>query len=102
MAFKTNEDLYVGVVYVPQSDSRFNTCYGTNIFNVEVANMRIDNKFVFLMGDFNARTCNKDDFIDAEDFLTHHLSLDDTMDGSLNISSKLRQIYRNTVCPKTK
>ena len=51
----------------------------------------IDNKFVFLMGDFNARVCNKDDFVDADDFLTHHLSLDDTMDGSLNISSKLEK-----------
>ena len=53
--------------------------------------MCIDNKFVFLMGDFNARVCNKDDFLDADDFLTHHLSLDDTMDGSLNISSNLEK-----------
>ena len=90
-AFKTNEDLYIGVVYVPPSDSRFNTIDETNIFNVEVANMCIDNKYVFLMGDFNARVCNKDDFVDADDFLTHHLSLDDTMDGSLNISSKLEK-----------
>ena len=39
----------------------------THIFNVEV-NMCIANKFVFLMGDFNARTCNKDDFVDADAF----------------------------------
>ena len=39
------------------------------------------------MGDFNARTCNKGDFIDADYFLTYHLSLD----GSLNISSKLEK-----------
>ena len=72
-------------------------------FNVEVTNMCIDNKYVFLMGDFNARTCYKGDFVGADDFLTHHLSLDDTMDGSLNISSKLdRQIYPSTQCPKTK
>ena len=44
------------MVYVPSSDSRFNTIDETNIFNVEVANMCIDNEFVFLMGDFNART----------------------------------------------
>ena len=87
MAFKTNEDLYIGVVYVPSSDSRFNTCDETNIFNIEVANMCIENEFVFLMGDFNAMTCNKGDFIDADYFLTHHLSLD----GSLNISSKLEK-----------
>ena len=91
MAFKTNEDLYIGVVYVPPSDSRFNTIDKTNIFNVEVANICIANKFVFLNGDFNARTCHKDDFVDEDDFLTHHLSLDDTMDGSPNISSKLEK-----------
>ena len=45
------------------------------------------------MGDFNARTCNEDDFVDADDFLTHHLSLDHTMDGSLNISSKLKKTH---------
>ena len=31
MAFKTNEDLYIGVVYVPSSDPRFNTIDETNI-----------------------------------------------------------------------
>ena len=86
MAFKTNEDLNVGVVYVPPSDSRFNTTDETNIFNVETANMCIDNKFVCFIGDFNAMTCNKDDFVGADDFLTHHLNLDDTMDSSLSIS----------------
>ena len=91
MAFKTNEDLYIGVFYVPWSDSMFNTIDETNIFNVEVANMCIDNKFAFLMDDFNARTFNKDGFVDAGDFLTHHLSLDDTMNRSLNISSKLEK-----------
>ena len=31
MDFKRNEDLYIGVVYVPPSDSRFNTIDETNI-----------------------------------------------------------------------
>ena len=79
MAFKANEDLYIGVVYVPPSDSRFNTIDEADIFNVEVANRCIDNKFVFLMSDFNAKTFNKDGFVDADDLLTYHLSLDDTM-----------------------
>ena len=41
MAFKTNEDLYIGVVYVPPSDSRLNIIDETEICNVEVANMCI-------------------------------------------------------------
>ena len=40
------------------------------------------------MGDLNARTCNKADFVDADEFLTHYFSFDDSMGDSLNISSK--------------
>ena len=54
------------MVYVAPSDSRFNAVDETNIFNVEVTNMCIANKLVFMIGDFNARTCNKADFVDAE------------------------------------
>lgn len=50
--------------------------------------MCIANKFVFLMNDFNARTCNKTVFVDADEFLTHYFSFDDSMHGSFNISSK--------------
>ena len=34
LAFKTDEYLHIGVVYVPPSNSRFNTIDETNIFNV--------------------------------------------------------------------
>ena len=54
------------------------------------------------MGDFNARTRNKDDFVDADDFLMHHFSLDDTMDGSLNISSKIEKINLSMHCVSQK
>ena len=47
--------------------------------------MCVANMYEFLMGDFNARTCNQDDVVDAEDFLMYYFSLDDTIDGSLNI-----------------
>ena len=50
--------------------------------------MCIANKLVFLVGDFNARTCNKVDFVDADEVLPHYFSFDDSMDSSLNISSK--------------
>ena len=53
--------------------------------------MCIANKFVFLMGDFNARSCNKADFMDADEFLMHYFSFDDSRDGSLNIPSKIEK-----------
>ena len=58
--------------------------------------MCIVNKCVFLMRDFNARTCNKDGFVDTNDFLTHYFSLDDTMNGSLNMSSKFIEASLHT------
>ena len=55
------------------------------------------------MGDFNARVCNKDDFVDADDFLTHHLALMTPWKEVLIFHQNLkRQIYGSTLCPKTK
>ena len=53
-------------------------------FNVNAANMCIENKFVFLMTDINAKTCSNDVFVINATFI-----IGDHMDGSLNISSKL-------------
>ena len=64
---------------------------GINIFNIEITYVCIANKFVFLMGDFNTRTCSKADFVVADEFLTHYFSFDDSLDGSLNISSKIEK-----------
>ena len=70
---------------------RFNTVDEINIFNVEITNVCIANKFVFLMGDFNARSRNKADLVDADECLTHYFCFDDSMNGSLNISSKIEK-----------
>ena len=42
-------------------------------FNVEITNMCVSNKFVFLMGDFNVRIHNKQDFMDEDEFLCRQL-----------------------------
>ena len=65
---KTDEDFIFGAVYLPPSDSRFNTQYKLDLFEVEISNMSILHKYVFLTGDFNARTQTFDDFMDADDF----------------------------------
>ena len=65
---KTDEDFIFGAVYLPPSDSRFNTQYKLDLFEVEISNMSILHKYVFLTGDFNARTQTLDDFMDADDF----------------------------------
>ena len=72
---QNDDDLYLGAVYVPPHDSRFNTADEMSLFEVEITNMAIAHKYVLLMGDFNARTHNKPDFIDADDFLVTILNM---------------------------
>ena len=70
---KTDGDFVFGAIYVPASESRFNNQDELDIFEVETCNTCILYKYVCLLGDFNARTHNKDDFLD--DFLTIILNL---------------------------
>ena len=69
-AFHLNEDLYCGIVYVPPSDSRFYTNDESARFEAEITSMCIEHKYVLLNGDFNARSKNCADYVDADDFLT--------------------------------
>ena len=71
-----DEDFTFGVVYL---DSRFNNPDETELFEVEITNMCILYKHVFLMGDFNARTQTKQEFIDADDFFAEHFGYNDTL-----------------------
>ena len=49
------------------------------MFFAEVSNMCILHDYVLLMGDFNARTGNKPDFIDADEYLASVLDFDEDM-----------------------
>ena len=59
----TDEDLFFGAVYFHTPDELEN-------FEIEITNMCVSQKFVFLMSDFNSRTCNKQDYmyLDADSF----------------------------------
>ena len=51
--------------------------------------MCISNKYVLLMGDFNARTFNKPDFLEEDEFFNNHFNYDDNMTEFFNVSSLL-------------
>ena len=51
--------------------------------------MCISNKYVLLMGDFNARTFNKPDFLGEEEFCNNHFNYDDNTTEFFNESSLL-------------
>ena len=59
------EDLYVGCVYLPPHNSSFHQLYDCEVFlelEEQIATFMSEGK-VLLLGDFNARTSNRDDFI---------------------------------------
>ena len=81
---KTDDDFVFGAIYVLTSDSRFNNQEELDLFEVEMCN-NIVYKFVCLLGDFNARTHNKDDFLDVDDFFNGHFGFDDTVRNFYNV-----------------
>ena len=86
-----DQDIIFGAVYLPPSDSRFNTPDELENFEIEITNMCVSQKYVILMGDFNSRTGNKQDFLDADNFLADLFHFDDAMQQFFDISSILEQ-----------
>ena len=89
--FKAEDDIIFGVVYLPPTDSRFNNPDELEMFDIEITTMSVLHKYMFLLGDFNARTTSEQEFIDADDFLAEHFGYDDTLNQFYNISSLLTQ-----------
>ena len=89
--FKAEDDLIFGVVYLPPTDSRFNNPDELELFEIEITTMSVLHKYMFLLGDFNARSSSEPEFIDADDFLAEHFGYDDTLNQFYNMSSLLTQ-----------
>ena len=87
--FKTDEDIHFGAVYVPPADSRFKNADETNIFEIEIINACVFHKYVFLMGDFNARVDSSQDYIDVSDFLRDRLEIDLDLNDLFDFSPAL-------------
>ena len=83
-----NDNMFIGMVYIPPRDSRFYTNDEVDLFNAEVSEMCISHNYVLLMGDFNARTYDKQDFIEAENYFRELFDFDVNSDY-FNASSKL-------------
>lgn len=50
-----------------------------------------------MLGDFNARTETKEEFLDVDDFFAEHFSFDNSLQQFYNISSMLKNFNMNTV-----
>ena len=82
---KTDEDFVFGAIYVPSSELRFNNQDELDIFEVEICKTCILYKYICLLGDFNARTHNKDDFLDVDDFFNDHFVFDHNVRNFYNL-----------------
>ena len=89
--FKAEDVLIFGIVYLPPTDSRFNNPDELELFEIEITTMSVLHKYMFLLGDFNARSSSEQEFIDADDFLAEHFGYDDTLNQFYNMSSLLTQ-----------
>ena len=76
---QSDEDILYGVVYVPPSESRFRNTDEFEKIEIEILDTSISYKYVYLLGDFNARTGCEDDFVTADDYLVSHFEYDESL-----------------------
>ena len=72
----TTEDILIGAVYVPPENSPYSRDCILEQFYFELDEHIRTFKNVILMGDFNARTSNLDDFSDIDKELYEHIDVD--------------------------
>ena len=100
VSFKGKEhdnDFVFGVVYKPPESSRFLTDDETQLFEVEITSMCVDYKTVYLVGDMNAHTGNKADFIEADQILAYYFDFDSKLLIYFNKSEMLDK-YQMSQC----
>ena len=53
---QTDEDLVFGIVYLPPNESKFNNSDELDLFEVEITNISVLHKFIFLMDKLKKNT----------------------------------------------
>lgn len=79
------------VVYIPPPESRFHNVDEIELFEVEIISSCIQNIYVLLTGDFNARPHVQSDILEAYDFIVEHFNFDTIFFDFFNIASLLTQ-----------
>ena len=92
-------EIILGVVYQPPESSKYCTEDEMQLLDVEISSMCIENKFVFMLGDFNARIAKMDDFVEADPFIADYFEFDDVLYNYFNKSDilKLSQMSKTRV-----
>ena len=72
-----NEELLCGIVYIPPHGSRYANPDPYLELQNEFDNICTNNKNIILLGDFNSRTSNADDFVQSDEFICDIYGNDD-------------------------
>ena len=87
-----NDDLILGVFYVPPQSSRFYNDHDFSCFESEITNMCCIYPNVALTGDANAHTSQLPDYIIEDQFLADHFDFDQT---TIDFFNKTNLLLKN-------
>ena len=72
----TGEDVHCGIVYIPPQGSKYAHEEPYNELEQEIIRYCINSKNIILMGDFNSRTGQKDDYVPIDSYLSKNFGLE--------------------------
>ena len=74
------EDVHCGIVYIPPQGSKYAHEEPYNELEQEIIRYCINSKNIILMGDFNSRTGQKDDYVPIDSYLSKNFGLEQLCD----------------------
>ncbi|CAG2239766.1 unnamed protein product [Mytilus edulis] len=69
--FRTEDDIIMGIVYIPPENNRYTSENAMSEIEIEFLELQKNSNCIFLLGDFNSRTANEQDFFNISDFEEH-------------------------------
>ncbi|CAG2239753.1 unnamed protein product [Mytilus edulis] len=69
--FRTEDDIIMGIVYIPPENTRYTSENAMSEIEIEFLELQKNSNCIFLLGDFNSRTANEQDFFNISDFEEH-------------------------------
>ena len=93
--FQTDDDLILGILYVPPAQSRFLNEDEYFCLETEITSMCAKSPYICLTGDMNARTAELSDFITADNFIADLMDFDQDTLSFYNQAEQLNSLNIN-------
>ena len=76
----TEQDMMIATIYIPPQQSRFFNDDEFDLFEQEIASVRSNFDYIYLLGDFNAQTATMPDYTVLDPFLSEFFNFDTDID----------------------